>query len=1009
MAGASTDAPFLEQEPDALAPKGTATGLQAPPKAPPAPQQKLGFLLDEQDEGKVVQHVENVLWKPWDGRLASLEAAWRANKLTRAGTPGVRVIEDTDTRTARVWVPPGATAQRVGLPKTDQLVRKTVDTLLVDPPLPEATPSSDDDEARAAAELATRLLRDDAGPQAGNLRAELRAAMDLAGTYGSGFLWTIVDPTKGGWVPMEVLAHPLAQRYDEADPEGVLDAPAPVTPPAMPPEMLGAPGAPGMPGMDPAAPADPMAATGDAGMPGAPPMAPPAPADPAADPSAVELVKRFVMPDGALSKSAVGARMVWRPGLVTKRLNGKQLRFVPETATGIDDALGVVITTVMSLGEVASMFPRTDDEGQERELTLEEQTALVEWRPVDLKKVLPQGMKVEGEGKPKGGDGQFLDHALVMLMVVYLRSHGRYPKGAYVVVGGGTGGNGRDGAKGMVLHRQPWSAVMEGAEELDDAKASAGGAPRLFGIRPEEHDVLTREGLAREECLDLPIAQFRWYEDSEGGNPYGESGVPKLAPGDDLRHMQMAALVDFLWRFNNPNVFIPYTSMVQPGMLARRDGTPIPYNPSGGGKPEYEQFPAFPGEAMALYAGVGTEMDAESGLMETAQGVDSGNAKSGVAKQTVIEQALVALSGVKGNLEDGFLRHCRIRLQLMRAFFTGAQLLSYSGDDGGYRVREWSRAELRSTRSVRIARGTSTMLTRSAKQALATEQLTVGLQAQDPQAYPRFLRATSSLVDPTLGLEDDPHRLRVRRQLSQWREGPPKDAPAPMLAPPPMSGAPGMAPGVPMDPAAAAAGAPATPPELGASQEGLQAAGTPTDPAAPAAAPPPPPVDLRAQAIFAPTPADAVPWIAMVRLEEVAREMAGAKYERYRLESPEWAAALDEAHEIARQNAGVATIAEQQQAAQQQAQMEAESRAQELGAKQADGEAARADARAEKHADREHRSAEAQADREAGSQREAQQHTAQQQADQLKASVQAGSILANLTGRREQAASRGAP
>lgn len=818
-------------EPDAPPPTGiTGDAGPTPPTPARAATEKQGYLLDEDDEAKVCRHVEVKLWKAQDKRLKKLDAQWTANEYTRRGVPGARVVEDPDTGITKTYVPIGATGQKVGMPKADQLIRKVSATLLVDPPLPEATPSNGEDAERAAAELSTRILRDEASESGVNLRADLWATSNFGGTYGSGFTWVTLDPQGGGWQAMEVQAAQGATHYDDANPDAVT-------------------------------------------------------IDPATGEGADAYVKMYVMPDGTLSPRALGARKVWRPALRHRRLTGRHVRLLPETATGIADATGVVICQLQTLGELRADFV-------ERFATLspDDEAALVTWRPAPLAKILPPGVELDGDGKARKPDGDgYADEALCMTLTTYYRSHGAYPMGAYVVVGGGR----------VVLHKGAQSAVVGAGDE------------------------------ARDECLDIPVAQCRQLDDPTGGNAYGIALAEKLASGDDIRATQLAAWIEYLWRFNRPNLFLPLGSVVQPGALAKRNGTPIYVNPEG--KPEYEQVPAFPREATELYTAMGEEMNSEAGLEESAQGVDTDTAVSGVAKQLVVEQALTALAGIKQNTEDYFTRLCRIDLQYYRAYFSTPQLLKFAGADGGYRLREWTQADLRSTKDVRIARGSFTMLSRSAKQALARDELNTAISTQQPDviaaAWAKYQQTQQGTVDPILGLEDDPHRQRIKRQVSEWMEGAEDAAQSPL---PPAPAAPGAMPGAMSSTTQGNGAAPVEPPQAPPAAGVPAGMPGPGNPAPPPGAPPtgqppvdpatgqplPPPSDPRAAAILAPLDVDVEPTVAKVRHEELARVMAGS---RYQVAPPAWRTPFAAEYQRMRQAAGVATVAEQQ-AAQQQAQ-----------------------------------------------------------------------------------------
>jgi hypothetical protein len=237
-------------------------------------------------------------------------------------------------------------------------------------------------------------------------------------------------------------------------------------------------------------------------------------------------------------------------------------------------------------------------------------------------------------------------------------------------------------------------------------------------------------------------------------------------------------------------------------------------------------------------------------------------------------------------------------------------LLRYTGEDGRYLVREFVNTDLGSARDVKIAVGTSTMLSQSAKQALASQDLEVALKAGDNEGgYRRYRQAMATNLDPQLGRDQDPHHRRVLRQIHAWREGPPKGQEMPPPAPPQPQ----------LDPTT---GQPAVDPMTGQ----------------PAMAPPPDPMqtpDPRAMALFRPLPVDAQPDVARTRALALGDELARETTEK---QPPPWVLALAAAYDVARQAAGFATIAEQQQAQAQQAQQQQQAQAQQAEAQQA-GEA----------------------------------------------------------------------
>src|SRR5207302_1642481 len=85
-------------------------------------------------------------------------------------------------------------------------------------------------------------------------------------------------------------------------------------------------------------------------------------------------------------------------------------------------------------------------------------------------------------------------------------------------------------------------------------------------------------------------------------------------------------------------------------------------------------------------------------------------------------------------------------------------------------------ADLGTTKDVRLQKGTLSMLSPSSKAAVAQEMFNL----TDPQTgehiigVPELRRIILGNVGGLFGLQDDPARERVRRQITQWSDGPPK-------------------------------------------------------------------------------------------------------------------------------------------------------------------------------------------------------------------------------------------
>lgn len=547
-------------------------------------------------------------------------------------------------------------------------------------------------------------------------------------------------------------------------------------------------------------------------------------------------VKRYVMPDDTLSEKPKGARLTWQPGLMIDLLNSNQVRFLPRAVTGIADAQGIVIARFTPLSRLKARYPKV------AKMSNEQLHELAAWTVDEYERLLPSGYKYEKPSSinAKSGSGEDeapSDEQLICTLTVYYASHfPTYPKGAYACFGGGK-------------HR-----LHEGELWFED----------------EEHGP---------EALDIPVAQFQWEIDADGWDPYGGSPVRRLGPMDEMRATQYAAALEYLYRFSRPRPYLPMGTTVQPEDLADPE-KPIYFMPNG--KPEWAPLPDFPQMGMQLIDRIDAEMDNAIGIQGPALGQIAGSVRSAEQQQTLIEQSNIALTHYNNNVHDAFERLHRLILQQARAYLTIPQLVAYRGQDGAYQMQEFKGADFGGTKQIRVRRGSGSMLAPTKKNELIAQEMQLG--GITPQEGARLRRDNVSLL---VGVQDNPHVNRVRRQLQQWRKGPPKElaqqSPEPQL-----------------DPAT-------NQPVIG--QDGQPVM---TDPIAQAA-----------MQVFTMLPCDEEQAVAMLRHMELTEAVAEVEFYNH---PPAWTQALMQAYMQARQASGVQTIAEQQQAAaaQQQAQAQAQ-------------------------------------------------------------------------------------
>jgi hypothetical protein len=288
--------------------------------------------------------------------------------------------------------------------------------------------------------------------------------------------------------------------------------------------------------------------------------------------------------------------------------------------------------------------------------------------------------------------------------------------------------------------------------------------------------------------------------------------------------------------------------------------------------------------------------------------------KSGIHAQTIVQEALKALTGFKDNLGDYYVRLNQILLQLTRAYCTVPQLLTYTGKDGQYKAKEWSRVDFRSTKRVSIAQGSFTMHTLLAKQEMANTALANRVIDQD-----EYADMISGGISPVLGRLDNPLLMRVRNQLEAWQGGP---TPEWMQAKQAVDTQNAQAMAQYQQVAAAAIAPPAAPPAAPVAapvSEGVGAPAAPAQPVAPAvpAAPqlPPPPQPIPdPPGPFDPVlPIDDEPDAAKIRHRQLKRAMAEGRFLDPKYPDP-WRQVLITAYLHARNAAGVMTVPDVQQA-----------------------------------------------------------------------------------------------
>ncbi len=556
-------------------------------------------------------------------------------------------------------------------------------------------------------------------------------------------------------------------------------------------------------------------------------------------------------------ESAAQASRQWIPKHRAKVLPPNQVRVQPPLAK-IADANAIILLLFEPLSEVRRLFPDVINGMNKAQLR-----ELARWRPPDYKRLLPDALR----NKSDGLDGQELsDDRLVFWYHKFCKISPDYPDGAEIAVSGASpmtdeGGDDR----GVLLLRDTLRDDVEG-----------------------------EDGQLVPVLREPPIAQFRAYIDTKGGDGMGKPPISAFGGANENRaHIYLSVLEDIDVRLH-PNVFMPGGSAITKEDMNRRDGSNIDIV-SRDDIPTFETRPPMPAYVEPMIDRIEHEMDTAANLNQTAQALDSRYSDSGEAKKVAIRQARTQLAQDYQGCESGVTSFWRQKLQLAQAKMPVPQLVGIAGEGSAFKSRYFVGADLLGISAVAKMSGSGTMMAPAEKaQFLQTMQSNQWL---DPQSAGTVARAAMS---DDLGLPPDPHEERIDREIADWIEGP-----SPQWL-------------------QAAQAAQQYPAELQAYQTRLQqmaglfiARGIDQQSAMAnaqrlAGAPPQPPP--APSTVFIPRPNDEEPIVAKVRYTKLSHLASTTEYSK---QPALWRKQIDDEYQRMAYAAGVQTVKQQAQAAQQ--------------------------------------------------------------------------------------------
>ncbi len=300
---------------------------------------------------------------------------WTVVKL---GYPWSTLTKDQNRDTYRWSMPYGSAGIQIqAVPnKVWDLVNKTTESLLVDFPQVECEPIDDSDAAKNACDMANRFLAQDASEHGCNDAAVYADRIPRSLTTATSYMEVWVDPTGGGYIPLQIEAHPQAVSPD-----------------------------------------DPY--VGPDGMPSA------------------DMIMRYVTAPqgGEFTNDPSQAAPEWQPALRIAKWQREHIRVFPETAT-VETAEKILILGYCTVGEARRRWP---DVAQMDDATINALCDWTPPRYLVLLPPYQRARWKLTDGKDKNRQGSS-DERILFYYHVYAKAGPDHHRGADVCVSGAVGG-----------------------------------------------------------------------------------------------------------------------------------------------------------------------------------------------------------------------------------------------------------------------------------------------------------------------------------------------------------------------------------------------------------------------------------------------------------------------------------------------------------------------------------------------------------------------------------------
>lgn len=526
--------------------------------------------------------------------------------------------------------------------KAWDLINKTTEALLVDFPQADCEPGDDSEEAESACDMANRFLAQNASESGTNDSAlfwdRVQRSMTCASSYIEG--WS--DPTGGGYIPLQIPAHPQAE-----------------------------------------SPMQPL--IGPDGMP------------------TVNPVLRYVTsvgPDGPTEESqftddATKAAPQWQPKLRASKWQREHIRVFPETAT-ISDAQKVIILGYATLDEGKRRWPSV------AQMDPSDLNKLCDWQPTRYLALLPLFQRgrwqlTDGRNKEKQGSS---DERIFFYYHCYAKASPDHPKGADVVATGALDNLVIDRKLLSVEVEVP------AKPEATAPQAAGGPqSPAVPPTVPQDASGggVTKETRCREIPIVQVTPRGDPDDQDPTGRAYIEMSAGAV---ENNAHLAMSAseVIDKNLHLEGYiNSTSPVNGQTRED--ARASGDLIPINRPED-KPVWGQAIPFEQAFFRLYEISDEAINSIGSSERAASGQDNAGEKSGKAIQLATANNNVSLGGMNDAINNAYTRWCRILLEIMMAEYTTAQQINYVGDDGIFKQEDFVGMDFALVGKITIKAGT---------------------------------------------------------------------------------------------------------------------------------------------------------------------------------------------------------------------------------------------------------------------------------------------------------------